>query len=430
MRGMRGATGNVLVILCLMYFITYFDRVNISTAAPVISKELGLNNTELGYVFSAFAWPYALFQLFGGWLGDRFGPRRTLGVCGSLWSLATAVTGLAGGIVSLFLARLMLGFGEGAAFPTATRAMASWTTPDQRGFAQGITHAFSRLANAVASPIVVFLIALLTWRGSFVVMGAISFIWVIVWYGYFRDDPRDHAAITEAELARLPTTGAKGRSEKVVPWGRLFARILPVTLVDFCYGWILWVYLNWIPSFFVHSYGLNLKTSSFFTAGVLVAGLVGDTVGGVASDIVLRRTGSVLKARRNVIVLGFLGCFAFTLPLVFIHDLNTAALCLAGAFFFSEFIVAPIWAVPMDIAPQYAGTASGLMNFGFGLAGIISPVVFGKIIDVTGSWNVPFVCSLALVLVGAGLSFRLRPDLPFIDDRPVAGLAAAGKAAS
>ncbi len=414
------ASGNVLIILCAMYFITYVDRVNIATAAPVISKELGLTNTELGIAFSAFAYPYALFQLFGGWLGDRFGPRRTLGICGFVWSLATALTGLASGIVSLFTARLLLGFGEGAAFPTATRAMASWTAADRRGFAQGITHAFSRGDNAITSPVVVFLIALVTWRGSFVVMGVVSFLWVIVWYLYFRDDPREHAAITAEELARLP----KSAPRRPVPWGRLFPRILPVTMVDFCYGWILWVYINWIPSFFVHSYGLNLKSSSFFTAGVLFAGLVGDTVGGLASDLVLRRTGSVRSARRNVIVLGFLGCFAFTLPLLFIHDLTAAALCLAGAFFFSEFIVAPIWAVPMDIAPQYAGTASGFMNFGFGLAGIFSPIVFGRIIDVTGSWSVPFICSLVLVLVGAGLALRLRPDRPFLDDEPAMGGAA------
>jgi MFS family permease len=412
MRARWSASSTVLGIICLMYFITYIDRVNISTAAPVMAKELGLSNTELGLAFSAFAYPYALFQIFGGWLGDRFGARRTLGICGLVWSVATAVTGLVSGLASLFAVRLALGFGEGAAFPTATRAMANWLPPERRGFAQGITHSFARMGNAVTPPIIVGLMALLSWRGSFLIMGAVSAVWVAVWIWYFRDSPREHTGMTEAELAGLPdaVTPSKGRA---VPWLPLVRRILPVTAVDFCYGWTLWVYLTWIPSFFVHEYQLDLKSSAFFTSGVLWAGVIGDTLGGVVSDRILRRTGSLVKARRNVIVVGFLGCFASTLPLLLVHNLAVAAAALSAAFFFAELIVGPVWAVPMDIAPDYAGTASGFMNFGFGLAGIISPVVFGAIIDASGSWSLPFFCSVALLLVGAALAFRMRPDVRF-----------------
>jgi MFS family permease len=414
MRARWSASSTVLGIICLMYFITYIDRVNISTAAPVMATELGLNNVQLGFAFSAFAYPYALFQIFGGWLGDRFGARRTLGVCGVIWSVATMATGLVTGLSSLFVARLMLGFGEGAAFPTATRAMANWLPADRRGFAQGITHSFARIGNAVTPPIIVGLMALLSWRGSFVIMGAVSAVWVAVWVWYFRDSPREHAGTSAAELANLPDGAAASSGQRrAVPWLRLVRRILPVTAVDFCYGWTLWVYLTWIPSFFVHEYHLDLKSSAFFTSGVLWAGVIGDTLGGIVSDRILRRTGSLLLARRDVIVVGFLGCFACTLPIFLVHDLAVAALALSAAFFFAELIVAPIWAVPMDIAPDYAGSASGFMNFGFGLAGIISPVVFGTIIDLTGSWSLPFFCSVALLLVGAGLAFFMRPEERF-----------------
>jgi len=130
----------VLFLLCMMYFIFYIDRVNISTAAPLIQKDLGLSNTALGFAFSAFAYPYAVFQLIGGWLGDRFGPRLTLGVSGFVVCVSTVLTGAVGGLFALVLVRLALGFGEGAAFPTATRAMVVWMPPTQWGFAQGITH--------------------------------------------------------------------------------------------------------------------------------------------------------------------------------------------------------------------------------------------------------------------------------------------------
>ena len=127
------------------------------------------------------------------------------------------------------------------------------------------------------------------------------------------------------------------------------------------------------------------------------------------------------KARVSVIVVGFLGAFLFMLPVLFVKDLVTITLCLSGAFFFAELIVAPIWAVPMDIAPQHAGTASGFMNFGFALAGMISPVVFGAVIDATGRWDMPFVASLGLLLLGAVLALRMRPDEPFLDDIETAG---------
>ena len=144
------------------------------------------------------------------------------------------------------------------------------------------------------------------------------------------------------------------------------------------------------------------------------AGVVGDTLGGVASDALLRKTGSLIAARRYVIVAGFLGAFVFLLPVVLIHELNTAAACLSLAFFFLELIVGPIWSIPMDIAPRFAGSASGMMNFGFGLAGIVSPFSFGYLVDRTGGWVFPFVASLVLLPIGALLATRLRPDQPFV----------------
>ncbi|MEY9132687.1 MFS family permease [Bradyrhizobium diazoefficiens] len=221
------ATHVVLAMLCAMYFITYVDRVTIGTAAGEIQKELGLSNTQLGLVFSAFAYPYLLFQVIGGWVGDHFGPRKTLFWCGMIWAAATIMTGFVNGLAALFVARFALGFGEGATFPTATRAMQYWTPANRRGFAQGLTHSFARLGNAVTPPVVALLILWLTWRGAFVVLGFVSLIWGVIWVWYFRNEPKEHASITEAELAALPPrpTGERPR----VPWGPLLGRMWPVT---------------------------------------------------------------------------------------------------------------------------------------------------------------------------------------------------------
>src|SRR4051812_47077569 len=173
-------TTMVLVLLCLMYGITYIDRVNVSTAAAVFRKDLGLSNTQVGLVFSAFAYPYLVFQIIGGWVGDRFGARRALTVAGVIWASATLLMGTVGSLTSMLAARVLLGFGEGATFPVATRAMADWTPAGKRGFAQGITHSAARLGNALTPPLVAWLIAVVTWRGSFVILGVISLIWTLL----------------------------------------------------------------------------------------------------------------------------------------------------------------------------------------------------------------------------------------------------------
>ncbi|HET6143350.1 MAG TPA: MFS transporter [Candidatus Acidoferrales bacterium] len=401
----------VLALLCASYLILYINRVNISIAAPLLRADLNLSNTQLGLAFSAFAFPYALFQLAGGWIGDRFGARLTLILCSAVVAAATMLTGAAAGFPSLFLARILLGFGEGAAFPTATRAMASWTPKSRWGFAQGITHSFARIGNALTPPLIVGLLVWVSWRGSFVIVGLLSLAWLCVWTWYFRDDPREHFAITATDLAMLPPP--RTIRHQSVPWIRLARRMFPVTVVDFCYGWTLWLFLSWIPAFFFENYHLKLQASALFSAGVFFAGVVGDTVGGLASDRLLRKTGNLVIARRYVIVVGFAGAFVFLLPVILIHNLTVAAICLSLAFFFAELIVAPIWSMPMDIAPQYAGSASGMMNFGFGIAGIISPSSFGYLVDKTGSWVIPFIGSVMLLLIGAVLASRLRPDLPF-----------------
>ena len=411
------STEVVLGLLCLMYMITYIDRSNLATAGGAIRKDLGLTATQFGLVAGAFGYPYILFQVIGGWVGDRFGPRWTLFACGLVWAAATILTGFAGGMTTLFLARVMLGFGEGATFPVATRAMQAWTTADKRGFAQGLTHAFARAGNAITPPIVAWLVLRISWRGSFVALGCVSLVWGLVWVLYFRNLPAEHRGVSTDELARLPNQGRPLSAKRVdVPWGRLARRMLPVTIVYFCYGWTLWLYINWLPQFFLQEYNLNLTRSAIFASTVFSAGVLGDYLGGVISDSILRRTGDLRKARRNVVIAGFLSSALFLVPIFMTRDLTVIILSLAGAFFCAELVIGPMWAIPMDIAPKYSGTASGFMNTGSAIAAVLSPSAFGYLADLTGNWHVPFIGSLGLLLLGAALAFSMRVEVPF-DER-------------
>lgn len=415
------ATNIVLGLLCLMYFLTYIDRVNISTvvASNQFLKEIPLSKVQTGFVFSAFAYPYLLFQIIGGWVADKFGPRKALAICGVIWAGATLATGLVQGMIGLVIARVILGFGEGATFPTATRAMSYWVTAEKRGFAQGITHACSRLGNSLTPWLVALLILSISWRGSFIIIGSVSMFWALAWGLYFRDDPSQHRGVAPEETAALPAYGGQKSKSVKVPWGRLIPPMVPVTIVYFCYGWILWLFLSWIPSFFKGQYHLDLKNSALFASGVFFSGVVGDTLGGITSDKLFKKTGKAKFARCNLVGLMMLLSAISLLPILYTHNINLVALALSAGFFCAEFTIGPMWAIPMDIAPKFSGSASGIMNTGSALAAIISPVVGGYLIQRTGNWLLPFMVSMGVIVVGAALSFTMHPERPLAEIAPL-----------
>jgi len=424
------ASNIVLLLVCFMYGLTYIDRINVNTAGLVFAspKELNLSPKQVGWVFSAFGWAYLALQVHGGWLSDRFGARRTLTVCGIIWSGATIMMGLAGGLASMIVARVILGLGEGATFPTATRALSDWAPASLRGYVQGITHAFSRLGNTLTPPLVAWLIWKTSWRGSFIALGCCSLIWALVWWSYFRDDPAQHRGITQQELQQLPSYAARmARKKEPVPWWPLIKRISPVTAVYFCYGWTLWLYLTWLPQYFKNTYNLDLKKSALFSAGVFFAGVLGDLLGGIVSDYVLHRTRNRNRARRDIIIICFLASAAFMAPVIVIglrasaglvkpammsSYMTLMALCLSAAFFFAECTIGPFWAIPMDIAPRYSGAASGLMNIGSALAAAVSPLVAGYVIAWTKNYSLPFIGSMGLLLLGVIIAFWMKPNEP------------------
>ncbi|MEK7919826.1 MFS transporter, partial [Burkholderia contaminans] len=194
------------------------------------------------------------------------------------------------------------------------------------------------------------------------------------------------------------------------PWGPLFRRMAPTIFVYFCYGWTAWLFFTWLPTFFLNGQGLNLKSTALFASGVFFAGVVGDTLGGWLCDRIYRKTGNLALSRQSVIVASFVGALACLLPLAVVHSTAGVALCLSGSFLCLELTIGPIWAVPSDIAPTHAGIASGMMNAGSAISGILSPILFGYLVDRTGSWTVPFIGSVAMLLIGIVAALRIRPD--------------------
>ncbi len=404
------ATRNFLLILCAMHVILFVDRVNLAAAAETIKTDLGLTNIQLGVAFSAFNYAYAPFQLVGGWIADRYGSRRTLAVCALAWAVTTMATGAVGGLATLFAVRFCLGMGEGATLPAATRALSKWTSQSARGFGMGLTHAAGRIGAGVTAPIVAFLITLMSWRLIFVVLGIVSAVWSLVWLWYFRDEPSDHPGISTTELAVLSEGVQTARTSGPVPWRRLVPRMVPSMVTYFCMGWTGWLYVTWMPSLFSKNYGVDMKKSAMFYAATFFCATIAEFLGGVISDQLLRRSGRKSVARSWLVTICLILALSALIPAILVHELIPGVVSFTLALFFLDMAITPMWIATMDIAPQYTGSASALMNAAGAVAGILSPVAFGWILDLTGSWTLPFAVSMALMLLGSITAFWIRPD--------------------
>jgi MFS family permease len=416
------ASRNFLIILCAMHVMLFVDRVNLAAAAETIKSDLGLTNIQLGVAFSAFNYAYAPFQLVGGWVADRYGSRLTLAVCALAWALTTMATGAVGGLLTLFAVRFCLGMGEGATLPAATRALSRWTSEATRGFGMGLTHAAGRIGAGVTAPIVAFLLTVMSWRMIFVLLGIVSAFWSLWWLWSFRDEPSDHKGISAAELTQLAANTRIARHSGPVPWRRLVPRMVPSMITYFCMGWTGWLYVTWMPSLFSKNYGVDMKKSAMFYAATFLCATFAEFFGGVISDHLLRRTGRKSIARSLMVTICLLLALCSLIPAILVHELIPGVISFTLALLFLDAAITPMWIATMDIAPDYAGSASALMNAAGAVAGILSPVAFGWILDRTGSWTMPFIASMGLMLLGSVTAFWIRPDEELDADAPPAKL--------
>jgi ACS family glucarate transporter-like MFS transporter len=402
----------VLTFAVILAVITYIDRVAISQAAPFITADLGLTRVQMGWALAVFGYAYAIFEIPGGWLADRIGPRRVLMRIVLWWSFFTAATGWVFSATSLIVVRGLFGAGEAGAFPGITRMLTTWLPKSERERAQSLIWLATRFSGALTPLLVVWLISVLTWQRMFEVFGVLGAIWAFLFYRWFRDDPAKHPAVNRAELAMLPPASEVAVAHTGVPWGKIFSNpnvwLLSISYMCLAYGW--WFYVNWLPTYLREQQGGiqfgGLQLGPFLTA--LLAGLplllggFGCLTSAAVLPRVARRVGSVRLARRIVAVTGFVGASLCIFIFTGISNPLHAMFVLGMAGFFNDVIMPAAWAGTMDIGGRYAGTVSGAMNMMGSIAGAFSVTVVAYILTWTNNdWTLTFMISSGIYLVGA-----------------------------
>jgi len=383
--------------------ITYIDRVGISQASGLIRKDLGLTTIQMGWVLGIFGWMYALFEIPGGWLGDRIGPRRVLMRIVIWWSIFTAATGWAWNASSLLVMRALFGMGEAGCYPNLTRVFTTWLPFRERERAQASLWLVSRWSGALTPLLVVWVLTFVSWRNAFGLFGVLGVMWAIAFYWWYRDDPSTHPSMNQAELALLPPARETSSIRGGIPWRLLVSTrsvwLLCIQYGCLAYGW--WFYVTWLPSYLRDARGTTVTMGAVLAGLPLLFGGFGCLVSAALTQPLTRMTGSVMRARRTIAVIGFAGASASILVFTRVEDPVRAMLVLGIAGFFNDFVMPPAWAGCMDVGGRYAGTVSGAMNTFGSLAGALSATIVGYLLAWTANdWTLTFYISAAIYSIG------------------------------
>jgi len=400
----------VLGMTVAVYMITYMDRVVIASAVPSIQKEFGFSMVTMGWILGSFRWAYSIFQIPGGWLGDKFGPRRSLAAIVAWWSIFCSATALTWNASSMIVCRFLFGMGEAGAFPIATRSLSRWMLPSERGFAQGITHAGSRLGAAMTPALVAFIIVTYGWRAAFVCFGSLGLVWSVVWFWYYRDNPAEHKGVNPDELQIISVSVGLRKPGDRVPWRRILSnpQMWILSTMYFCYAYSLAVYLDWFPKYLNTERGFSITKMGIYASLPLLAGMFGDIAGGWLSDLWARRT-NLTTARRVVAIVGFLIAAAAMLAACFVRDPVESVIYSCIAMFGLELTVGVSWAIPLDVGGDYAGSVSAVMNTCGNMGGAVSTTISGYLVRYYG-WDSIFILMSALAILGAVLFARIDAE--------------------
>ncbi|WP_321818237.1 MULTISPECIES: MFS transporter [unclassified Paraburkholderia] len=393
-------------ILGLIFCITvlnYADRATLSIAGTFVARDLGLTPAALGVVFSAFGWAYAIGQIPGGWLLDRFGARRVYGASIVLWSCFTMAQGavsvfgsVAAATTALFVMRFMLGLVESPAFPGNARVVAAWFPTAERGTASALFNSAQYLAVVIFTPLMAWLTHRFGWHQVFFFMGALGIVAACIWFATMRE-PADHPRMSRAELDYIAERGALVHLDSHLGGrGRFTRREIAVLfksrmlwalyIGQYCITALTYFFITWFPIYLVKERGMNIMTVGLVAALPAICGFSGGVLGGALSDWLIRRGVPMSAARKTPFMIGMV--LATALIGAPFATTDTAVVVLVSLAFFGKGLGAIGWAVLADVAPrEMTGLSGGVFNGIGNVAGIVTPIVIGFVVATTGSFD-------------------------------------------
>ena len=380
-------------MLMLGMIISYIDRSNLPVAlsSPDFKALFNLSNSDRGNLNSAFFWSYAFLQIPAGFLVDRYGVKWTYSIGFIAWSLVSAATALATNFSQLFGLRLLLGVGEAVVTPASLRWIRFNVDEKQRGLATGMLFAGAKFGPAVGAPLAVWLMALYGWRGMFAVLGLGALIWLIPWLLMVRDDDRQ----IEATVIKESTT-------KAVPFADVFKTpiIWGVLIGTFCYNYFVYFCVTWLPAYFVEARGITQQQMGVFVAFTFSGMAITAMLAGALADWMIRKGWDAVTVRKGFTIAGFL--VASTEIIGALSKSNDVALFFAIVSLSGlGLATANYWALTQTLMPGAAiGRIAGVQNFASNLSGIVAPIVTGRLLDATGSYNAPMLFLLGVLITG------------------------------
>ena len=394
----------LLRLAFMLSIITYIDRVCISTAAPDIRAALGLTTAKMGWVFSAFTIAYAVFEIPSGWLGDTMGPRKVLTRIVLWWSAFTVATGAVWNYLSLLSARFLFGAGEAGAFPNMSRSLARWFPVRERGMAHGVIFMGSRLGGAVTPLLVGPIVASAGWRQAFWIFGSIGVVWCFFWWKWFRDDPAQHPEVSPEELALIREDGPE-RKQRLELDNLLNLNLLWICLMYFCFGYCLYFYLTWLPTYLRDGRGFSTTPMNVIHTTVLLSAAAASILGGRLTDVLTRRHGLRVGRAIGVVAMPISAVALTVAALTGSPWMAAAAIVVAASA--GDLCLSPSWAMCHDIGGDASGTVTAVMNTFGNIGGALSPLVVGYAVDWWGSWSIPLLIAAGVAFLGGVFTFLI-----------------------
>jgi len=406
----------ILALITLATVLNYLDRAVLGVAAPAMSKELRIAPAIMGVIFSAFSWTYAVAQVPGGMMLDRLGTRVTYALSLGLWSLFTLMHGFARTVVQLLTFRLGLGIAEAPCFPANSRVLSTWFPQQERARANGVYSVGQYAGLAFFSPVLFWIVAAFGWRSLFLISGTIGVTFALIWYASYRE-PHESRLVGKAELDHIEAGGGLGHRGAQVPfsWGLagrilLKRQILGASIGQFCGNSTLVFFLTWFPTYLATERHMDWLKSGFFAVMPYIAATVGVLVGGWISDALIAVTGSANIGRKVPIVAGLL--LASIIVLANYVSSNQLVIVVMSVAFFGQGMVNLGWTLISDVAPKpLMGLTGGVFNFCANLAGIVTPLVVGFVLQETGSFYGALAYIAVLGLIGAAAYIFIVGDV-------------------